>query len=102
MLPPLLRIERRVAKEVSMDEVFPVLAGIALGLATFALRSVWLRVAVVGILGVTLGTVASWISGELAVSWLYVLVDAAQVMVAAVLTGVLIRQWLRRRARSVV
>ena len=43
-----------------MDEVFPVLAGIALGLATFTLRRMWLRVAVVGILGV-----ASRCRGEL-------------------------------------
>jgi hypothetical protein len=84
-----------------MDEVFPVLAGVVLGLATFTLRLMWLRVAVVGILGVGLGAAASWISGELAVSWLYVLVDAAQVIVAAYLTGVLVRYWLRRRARSV-
>jgi len=102
MLPPLLPIEYRVAKEVSMDEVFPVLAGIALGFTTFTLRRVWLRVAVVGMLGVALGALASWISGELAVSRLYVLVDAAQVIVAAVLTEILVRRWLRRRARSVV
>ena len=85
-----------------MDEVFPVLAGIALGLATCTLRRAWLRVAVVAILGVALGALASWISGELAVSRLYVLVDAAQVLVAAFLTGALVRLWLRRRARSVV
>jgi predicted transporter len=85
-----------------MDEVFPVLAGTALGLATSTLRRAWLRVAVVAILGVALGAVASWISGELAVSRLYVLVDAAQVLVAAFLTGALVRRWLRRRARSVV
>ena len=83
-----------------MDEVFPVLAGLALGLATFTLRRMWLRVAVVGIVGVGVGAVASGISGELAVSRLYVLVDAAQVIVAAMLTGVLVRMWLRRRARS--
>jgi predicted transporter len=83
-----------------MDEVFPVLAGVVLGLATFTLRRSWLRAAVIGILGVALGAVASWISGELAVSRLYVLVDAAQVIVAALLTGVLVRMWLRRRARS--
>jgi predicted transporter len=102
MLPPLLPIERRVAKEVSMDEVFPVLAGIMLGFATFTLRSAWLTAVVIGILGVAIGVVASWISGELAVSWLYVLVDAGQVIVAAFLTGVLVRLWLRRRARSAV
>ncbi len=84
-----------------MDEVFPVLAGIVLGLAAFTLRWMWLRAVVVGILGVALGVMASWISGELAVSRLYVLVDAAQVIVAALLTGALVRMWLHRRARSV-
>lgn len=84
-----------------MDEIFPVLAGIALGLATFAVRPTWLRAAVVGILGVGIGAVASWISGELAVSRFYLLVDTAQVIVAAVLTGILLEFWLCRRARSV-
>jgi len=84
-----------------MDEMFPVLAGIALGLATFAVRPTWLRAAVVGILGVGIGAVASWISGELAVNRFYLLVDTAQVLVAAVLTGILLEFWLRRRARSV-
>jgi hypothetical protein len=83
-----------------MDEVFPVLGGIALGLASFAVRPLWLRAVVVGILGVGIGAVASWISGELAVSRLYLLVDAAQVIVAAVLTGGLVEFWLRRRART--
>ena len=48
-----------------------------------------------------LGVVASWISGELAVSWLYILVDTAQVGVAALLSRVLVRLWLRRRAQSI-
>jgi hypothetical protein len=82
-----------------MDEVFPVLGGIALGLASSAVRPLWLRAVMVGILGVGIGAVASWISGELAVSRLYLLVDAAQVIVAAVLTGGLVEFWLRRRAR---
>jgi len=38
MRPPLLPIERRAAKEVSVDEVFPALGAVALGLATFTLR----------------------------------------------------------------
>jgi len=83
-----------------MDEVFPVLGGIALGLASFVVRPLWLRAVVVGILGVGIGAVASWISGELAVSRLYLLVDAAQVIVAAVLTGGLVELWLRYRARA--
>jgi len=90
----------RAAKEVSMDEVFPVLGGIALGLASYAVRPLWLRAVVVVILGVGIGAVAAWISGELAVSQLYLLVDAVQVIVAGVLTGGLVELWLRRRARA--
>ena len=84
-----------------MAEVFPVLGGIALGLATFAVRPLWLRAVVIVILGAGIGAVASWISGELAVSRVYLLVDAVQVIVAAVLTGGLVEFWLRRRARAV-
>ena len=84
-----------------MDEVFPVLAGIALGLVTSTLRTRWLGASAIGILGVALGVVASWISGELAVSWLYILVDTAQVGVATLLSRVLVRLWLRRRAQSI-
>ena len=83
-----------------MDEVFPVLAGIALGLGTHAVRPTWLKAILVGILGVGFGAAASWISGELAVSRLYVLVDIAQVIVAAILSGALAWRWQRRCARS--
>jgi hypothetical protein len=83
-----------------MDEVFPVLAGIVIGLATHAVRPIWLKGTLIGILGIALGGIASWVSGELAISWVYVLIDSGQVVVAGILTGVLVRIWFRRRARS--
>jgi hypothetical protein len=83
-----------------MDEVFPVLSGIVLGLVIHAIGPAWLKVASIGICGIALGTLASWISGELAVSWVYLLVDAGQVIAAAIMTGVLARIWLRRRVRD--
>ena len=43
---------------------------------------------------------ASWVSGELAISRIYVLIDAAQVGAAGVMTAVLVRVWRRRRERS--
>jgi hypothetical protein len=46
------------------------------------MRPMWLKAIVVGILGVAFGAMASWISGELAASRLYLLVDTAQVIVA--------------------
>ena len=84
-----------------MDEVFPALAGIALGLATSAVRTSWSRRPLIAVFGVAIGATASWISGELAISWIYVLIDTAQVVGASVLTGILVTVWLRRRrARS--
>ena len=85
-----------------MDEVFPVLAGIALGLAASGARAIWLRAVLIVVLGVAIGWVSSWISGELAISWGYVFIDTVQVIGASVLAGVLVTVWLRRRrARSV-
>ena len=83
-----------------MDEVFPVLGGIVIGLATQTIRALWVRALLIGILGAAVGAFASWVSGELAVSWIYLFIDIGQVLVAAVMTGVLVKVWLRRRLRS--
>jgi hypothetical protein len=82
-----------------MDEVFPVLGGIVIGLALNVLP-VRLRPVAFAILVLTAGATASWISGELAVSWGYVVIDVAEVALAAVMTLVLVTAW-RRRARWV-
>jgi hypothetical protein len=83
-----------------MDEVFPVLAGIVVGMAIHRVHSMWLRGCLVAVLALLFGAIASWVSGELAISGIYVLIDAAQVGVAAVMTAVLVRVWRRRHARS--
>ena len=80
-----------------MEEVFPVLCGIAVGLVLNYLRSSLRGVAVV-VLGVAFGSLAAWVSGELAISWVYALIDTAQVVGAAILTAVLVARWRRRRA----
>ena len=51
-----------------MDEVFPVLAGVIVGLVVPTVMSSRLRWLALVVLSVALGAVASWISGELAVS----------------------------------
>jgi hypothetical protein len=84
-----------------MEEVFPVLAGIALGLVAERLPSTVLRGALIAVLGVALGVLASWLAGELAISWVYVLIDTAQVIVASVATIGLVALWRRRVARRV-
>ena len=84
-----------------MDEVFPVLAGIAVGLVAERIGSTWLRGVFVVVFGIAFGAAAAWASGELAVSWVYLLIDTAQVVVAAAMMFVLVRAWRRRRARRV-
>jgi hypothetical protein len=83
-----------------MDEVFPVLAGIVVGMATHRVHPMWLRGCLVAVLALAFGAIASWVSGELAISRIYVLIDAAQVGAAGVMTAVLVGVWRRRHARS--
>jgi hypothetical protein len=85
-----------------MDEVFPILAGIVVGMATDRVDPAWLRGSVVAGLALAVGAVASWLSGELAISSIYVVIDAAQVGAAAGMTAVLIFMWRRRHVRSSV
>jgi hypothetical protein len=83
-----------------VEEIFPVAAGVLVGLVTYRFSSV-VRTALLAVLSLVLGFLAAWASGELAVSWVYVLIDALQVAVAAVMTGFAVKAWLRYRARSV-
>jgi hypothetical protein len=80
-----------------MDEVFPILAGIVVGLATHGVRLVWLRFFLLVFFGLGFGILASWITGELMISWTYALIDIAQVIGASVMTAAGIRVWQRRR-----
>jgi len=82
-----------------MEEVFPVLAGVVVGLAIHSIRSSTIRAVILAIAALGFGALASWISGELAVSVVYVAIDAAQVAVAAVLTAMLAVAWRRRALR---
>ena len=78
-----------------MEEVFPVTAGVVLGLVIAYVVPRGLRAWVLGIGSVLVGVTASWVSGELAVSWLYLLVDIAQVLVAGATTWFLAARWQR-------
>ena len=82
-----------------MDEVFPVLAGVVVGLAIHHVTPTWLRVLLLALFSLGFGTAASFLSGELAISWAYILIDTGQVLVAASLTAVLVALWRRRAWR---
>ena len=78
-----------------MEEVFPVGSGVVLGLVVAYLVSGRLRGWILAVGSVLVGATASWVSGELAASWLYLAVDIGQVLVAAALTRILVARWRR-------
>ena len=80
-----------------MDETLPVLSGVMVGLlVTYLVAARW-RVRVLACLSLIAGAAASWINGELQVSWVYLMIDTAQVAIAGFLTWTLVAQWRRRR-----
>ncbi len=79
-----------------MEEVFPVGSGVVLGLAIAYLVRGRVRLWTLAGGSVLLGTAASWLSGELAVSWGYLLIDIGQVLVAGGLTWILAARWRRQ------
>ena len=78
-----------------MEEIFPVGSGVILGLVIGWLVPGRLRGWVLAIGSVVIGAAASWVSGELAASWLYPLVDIGQVLLAGALSWILVVRWNR-------
>ena len=82
-----------------MEEVFPVLAGVVVGLALHPMKSRLVRSLLILVFSLAFGALAAWVSGELAMSPIYIAIDAAQVAVAAILTAMLAVAWRRRSLR---
>jgi hypothetical protein len=78
-----------------MEEIFPVGSGVVLGLVIAYLAPGRLRGWILAAGSVPIGVTASWLSGELAVSWLYLLIDIGQVLIAGALTWILALRWRR-------
>jgi hypothetical protein len=78
-----------------MEEVFPVGSGVVLGLVVAYLAPSRLRGWVLGCFSVLIGALAAWVSGELAISRVYLLIDTAQVLVAGAMTWFLAARWGR-------
>jgi len=81
-----------------MNEIFPVLAGTLIGVVIPYLTTLRRGIALLVVLSMVFGVVASSISGELRESWVYILVDSAQVAVAGGLMWVLAARWRNRAA----
>lgn len=83
-----------------MNEVFPVLAGAAIGAGVLRIAALRVRVAALIALCVLAGLAASLVSGELALSWGFVPVDVVQALVAALLTLGVVLAVQRRSLRA--
>jgi peptidoglycan/LPS O-acetylase OafA/YrhL len=72
-----------------MDEVFPFLGGIVLGLVSRSRTRTPLFVTGLAVIACCIAIVASYISGEVLVSWWYVAIDLCEVIAAAVIVALL-------------
>jgi general stress protein CsbA len=85
--------------ENEMEEVFPILGGIVLGLFFNARRlTTWTFIAFV-CLSACIAILASAISGELAVSWWYLGIDLIEVIVSGAVIITLLGALRRGRAK---
>ncbi|MDP9316911.1 MAG: hypothetical protein M3R24_39660 [Chloroflexota bacterium] len=82
-----------------MHEILPIVAGIAIGFLAQRLPSFNLRIITLSMLSVLYGVCASYISGELLISWSYILIDTALVMLSAVVTVAATKWWTHRTSR---
>jgi len=79
-----------------MHELLPVGMGVLIGLAVQQVRSVRLRVALLVGLCLLLGTLVSFLMGELEVSVVFIPIDALLVWAGALVAVVLAALWRRR------
>lgn len=78
-----------------MHEVFPLLAGGLIGLAVQRIRVPSLRAIVLVFLCACFGVLASYLSGELVVSWGFISVDTVLVWIGALVSVVVATLWRR-------
>jgi len=83
-----------------MSELFPILAGLAIGLVVQRIASPRWRAVALFLLSVLAGATASFISGELFVSWDFLFFDIPLVFAAAVAMTLALTWWRRRAAAS--
>ena len=81
-----------------MQEIFPFMAGCVIGVLIQKIRSSKLKMVAFVTLCVIFGVIASFISGELSVSWGFVTIDAILVWLGAFVSTSLVFAW-RHRSR---
>jgi hypothetical protein len=69
-----------------MYELIPIVAGVVSGLVVSRLPSLRLKAIALAVCSAGFGALASFISGELSVSWAFLLIDTALVLLSASVT----------------
>ena len=82
-----------------MYELVAIAAGVTIGLLSYT-TAIRPKIATVILGSVIVGAVVSFISGELSISWAYLVFDVAQVLIAAGVTAGLVAVWRRKATRS--
>jgi hypothetical protein len=77
-------------------EIIAIAGGVLMGLLVQSAATTRAKIAVLALGSVIIGMVVSFISGELLENWAYLVFDAAQVLIAAVLTAVCVAVWRQR------
>jgi hypothetical protein len=79
-----------------MHELLPIVTGFVIGALVTRLGTPRLRSIILAVSCAVFGVLASFISGELFMSWGYLALDIFQVALAAVVATVLLDWWQRR------
>jgi hypothetical protein len=83
--------------DIAVYEILAILAGVLIGLTAERLTSTPLKIAAITAGSVAVGAIVSSISGELSISWGFLVFDIGQVLIAAAITMVLSALWRSRR-----
>lgn len=76
-----------------MQEIFPVVGGMLIGLVALRISSERLRAAFLIVLSLVVGAMATYFSGEWLISWAFIGVDTLLVILGAALVGVPVFGW---------
>ena len=80
-----------------MYEILAIVAGVVIGLIAARLSSTALKIATIIMGSVAVGAIVSSISGELSISWGFLVFDIGQVLIAAAVAMTLSAVWRSRR-----
>ena len=83
-----------------MEELFPLVAGVVVGLIASRIASMRVRLIVAAVLTLIFAATATLISGEAAESWAFIFVDIGEVAIVAAITWGIATFVARRVAQS--